>query len=52
MNIFVDFDLTIAGGHSGGFAMFSDPMDTTNKIYIKTKISEWLNKGYNVIIVT
>jgi hypothetical protein len=52
MNIFVDFDMTIAGGHSGGFAMRTDPMDSVNKIYIKQKISEWLDKGHNVIIVT
>lgn len=51
-NIFVDFDLTIAEGHSGGYAMDHDPMDEQNKIFIKQKISEWLQNGHNVIIVT
>ena len=52
MNIFVDFDLTIAGGHSGGYAMDHDPMDETNKKFIKQKIADWLSQGHNVIIVT
>ena len=52
MNIFVDFDKTIAGGHSGGLAMQKDPMTEENKIFIKQKISDWLSKGNNVIIVT
>jgi hypothetical protein len=53
MNIFVDFDKTIAGGHSGGFAMTRrDPMTEENKVFIKSKISDWLSKGNNVIIVT
>ena len=52
-SIFVDFDGTIAQGHSGGFAMKKDPMpDDDNKIFIKNKIIEWLSKGHNVIIVT
>lgn len=52
MNIFVDFDLTIAEGHSGGYTMDHDPMDEQNKIFIKHKISEWLKNGHNVIIFT
>ena len=52
MNIFVDFDMTIAGGHSGGYAMDHDPMDETNKQFIKRKILDWLYNGHNVIIVT
>lgn len=52
MNIFVDFDMTIAGGHSGGYAMHKDPMNEENKVFIKSKISDWLSKGNNVIIVT
>jgi hypothetical protein len=52
MNIFVDFDGTIAGGHSGGFAMEKEAMDETNKQFIKRKINDWLYNGHNVIIVT
>lgn len=52
MNIFVDFDLTIAGGHSGGYAMDHDPMDSKNKMIIETAINKWLKSGCNVIIVT
>ena len=52
MNIFVDFDMTIAEGHSGGYALYHDPMGNENKKYIKTKISDWLSEGHNVIIVT
>jgi hypothetical protein len=52
MNIFVDFDMTIAEGHSGGYAMHHDPMDDENKEFIKQKISLWISEGHNVIIVT
>jgi len=52
MNIFVDFDMTIAEGHSGGYAMIHDPMDDENKEFIKQKISHWISEGHNVIIVT
>jgi len=52
MNIFVDFDMTIAEGHSGGYALHHDPMGNENKKYIKAKISDWLSEGHNVIIVT
>jgi hypothetical protein len=52
MNIFVDFDHTIAGGHSRGYAMRFDPMDKPNKKFIKQKIADWLSDGHNVIIVT
>ena len=52
MNIFVDFDMTIAGGHSGGYGMDYDPMDETNKKFIKQKIADWLSEGHNVIILT
>ena len=51
-NIFVDFDYTITEKHSGGKAMDKDPMPPDNKTFIKDKISEWLTKGHNVIIVT
>jgi|688.fasta_scaffold1650996_1 hypothetical protein len=34
MNIFIDFDLTITGGHSDGYAMEHDPMDSKNKMII------------------
>ena len=50
--IFLDFDMTIVGGHRRGYAMDHDPMNKTNKKFIKQKISDWLSNGHNVIIVT
>jgi hypothetical protein len=52
-NIFLDFDLTVAGGHSGGrhFTEIS-PMDESNKEIFLENLNNWLEKGHNVAIIT
>jgi hypothetical protein len=52
-NIFLDFDRTIAEGHSGGHR-FSDlsPMGKENKKVFLMNVASWLKRGYNVAVIT
>lgn len=49
----LDFDRTVAGGHSGGrnFGPRS-PMDAANKRAFLSAVAGWLRDGHRVIIVT
>jgi len=52
-NILLDFDRTVAGGHSGG-RNFTErsPMDKANKRAFLAALNGWLRDGHRVIIVT
>jgi len=51
--ILLDFDRTVAGGHSGGrnFGPRS-PMAPANKRAFLSAVNGWLRDGHNVVIVT
>ena len=52
-NILLDFDKTIAEGHSGGVNFSEDsPMSEANKIAFETRLRMWLSAGHNVAIIT
>jgi hypothetical protein len=52
-NILLDFDRTVAGGHSGGRTFTtSRPMDETNKEVFLNNVKLWLSKGHRVAIIT
>lgn len=51
--IMLDFDKTIAGGHSGGVRFTDDsPMDETNKVFFIEHMRSWLSQGHSVAILT
>jgi hypothetical protein len=53
LNILLDFDKTVAGGHSGGRVFTpTTPMDSTNQEVFKTNVYKWLKAGHNVAIIT
>jgi hypothetical protein len=52
-NILLDFDRTIAEGHSGGVDFSENsPMGEANKIAFETYLQKWLAAGHNVAIIT
>jgi hypothetical protein len=52
-NILLDFDRTVAGGHSGGRDFTErSPMDKANKRAFLLSLNKWLQAGHNVVIVT
>lgn len=52
-NIFLDFDRTIAEGHSGGHRFTElSPMGEENKKAFLMNVASWLKRGYNVAVIT
>ncbi len=52
-NILLDFDKTVAGGHSGGRVFTpTSPMDSANQEVFKSNVYNWLKAGHNVAIIT
>jgi hypothetical protein len=52
-NIFLDFDRTIAEGHSGGYKFSKgSPMDEDNKRAFKDCLANWMKGGHNVAVIT
>jgi hypothetical protein len=52
-NIFLDFDKTIAMGHSGGHKFSKEsPMDGDNKRVFLENVTSWLKRGHNFAVIT